>query len=983
MRRPLILLVTILLTSVGLSVVAPAASADTRDFAVQASADDAEQGSSGTSLSSSDLELVYDSGQQIVGLRFPGVSVPKGATINRAYVQFTADKSSSGAVSLTVRGQKGNAAAFTRASTSVGSNRTMTAASAAWQPAAWSSGNRGAAQQTSELKAVVQEIVNGDWAPGYALALVISNTGTGTASRVARSFDGQSSAAPALHLEWTTGGTPPPPPPPAAACADKVDNDGDGKIDHLADPGCTSATDTNEADPVAPPPPGAVPTPATYGFPDCFAGRNVVRPYPAGTVRTSKTQWDNPPDDTTYDLTRVFSTAQPSTSHPFSFGTGSDNLGAGDRTCLVGGELRDQFGSPPPGTWEYYHDDVNAGCVKGVAYGWYQILNTVCRGVEDGFRPQEPGVNANNARFVISDTYLANIFDDCIENDYTVGGVVMDSLWESCYTGVSERPSSDRCWNTPPSEQLILDHLLLGLRPMRHDDGTTGYGRLFKWEKCTQNTANQLVLKCSTFLVPGARLDGGADGMEIPAGTIVDDGLPQRPDHDRVAGGGTRTRVICVVCRSEWSRTRATGTRRSRAGSPGTACSPRGAGIRGQRTARRPDARPPGLPQADARVGEAGLSGSTPCGGGLRDPDAVQHVTTRIRCPQLGPAGRVDRPRQLRSAGEPRLRRQTSAVPGRATGEIAQAPVRACSLHADAVVDDAQCQHALGDGDGHAGRVGVGVPRDVGQRLSRTAVNRSLTTSSRRSSSRPGTRTVAGPGSAAVRTATSLRSRAATPRLGWSSRAGEMRPHMLAAAVDQPAVSVAQPVHQVQPEPAQDRIPPDGWSRRTLGCGVTDIDEPTGRGERDGHPRRRAAVPQGVGGELFHHQQQLLDVVVIGVGRHQPRGGRRAELFAERRQVGRGLRLARPRPGRVRALNRGRTLRPRRLGHALLQGVMAVADTRAVRVPDRQSLLHVLSTGSVLLRRHRERTPPRVGDTWNRNAIASSAFDPRGGVAPR
>ena len=138
----------------------------------------------------------------------------------------------------------------------------------------------------------------------------------------------------------------------------------------------------------------------------------------------------------------MFSTAQPSTSYPFSFGTGSDNLGAGDRTCFVGGELRDRFGNPPARTWEYYHDSVNAACVKGVAYGWYQILNTVCRGIEDGFRPQEPGVNANNARFVISDTYLGNVFDDCIENDYTVGGVVMDSLWEGCYVGVSERPSS-------------------------------------------------------------------------------------------------------------------------------------------------------------------------------------------------------------------------------------------------------------------------------------------------------------------------------------------------------------------------------------------------------------------------------------------------------------------------------------------------------------------------------------------------------------
>jgi hypothetical protein len=39
------------------------------------------------------------------------------------------------------------------------------------------------------------------------------------------------------------------------ACSDKIDNDGDGKIDAPADPGCSSATDTDETDPPPPPPP--------------------------------------------------------------------------------------------------------------------------------------------------------------------------------------------------------------------------------------------------------------------------------------------------------------------------------------------------------------------------------------------------------------------------------------------------------------------------------------------------------------------------------------------------------------------------------------------------------------------------------------------------------------------------------------------------------------------------------------------------------
>jgi len=40
------------------------------------------------------------------------------------------------------------------------------------------------------------------------------------------------------------------------ACSDGLDNDGDGKIDYPADPGCADLLDNDEADPPPPPPPG-------------------------------------------------------------------------------------------------------------------------------------------------------------------------------------------------------------------------------------------------------------------------------------------------------------------------------------------------------------------------------------------------------------------------------------------------------------------------------------------------------------------------------------------------------------------------------------------------------------------------------------------------------------------------------------------------------------------------------------------------------
>ena len=43
--------------------------------------------------------------------------------------------------------------------------------------------------------------------------------------------------------------SPPPPPPPAPACSNGRDDDGDGRVDYPADPGCASPSDTSEIDP--------------------------------------------------------------------------------------------------------------------------------------------------------------------------------------------------------------------------------------------------------------------------------------------------------------------------------------------------------------------------------------------------------------------------------------------------------------------------------------------------------------------------------------------------------------------------------------------------------------------------------------------------------------------------------------------------------------------------------------------------------------
>jgi YVTN family beta-propeller protein len=168
---------------------------------VASGADDAEEKLSGSvSLTSSDLELIYDGGVQIVGLRFSRIDVPRSSTITSAWIQFTADEAQSEATSLRIEGHDAdNAATFTTATRNV-SSRPRTGASVAWAPAAWTVvGETGTRQRTPDLTAIVQAIVaRPGWTSGNAVAFVI----TGSGHRTARAFEGKPAAV--LHVEFTS-----------------------------------------------------------------------------------------------------------------------------------------------------------------------------------------------------------------------------------------------------------------------------------------------------------------------------------------------------------------------------------------------------------------------------------------------------------------------------------------------------------------------------------------------------------------------------------------------------------------------------------------------------------------------------------------------------------------------------------------------------------------------------------------------------------
>ncbi len=165
------------------------------------SGNDVEEQTDGILLASStDLELVTDTGSQVVGLRFANVQIPAGAEIVRAHIQFTVDETSSGATTVILRGEAtGNAAPFSTSRFDV-SRRLMTLADVVWTIEPWSVvGEGSAAQRTPDLSAIVQEVVDtSGFRAGNAIVLVV----TGSGRRTAESSDGLPAGAPLLLVEY-------------------------------------------------------------------------------------------------------------------------------------------------------------------------------------------------------------------------------------------------------------------------------------------------------------------------------------------------------------------------------------------------------------------------------------------------------------------------------------------------------------------------------------------------------------------------------------------------------------------------------------------------------------------------------------------------------------------------------------------------------------------------------------------------------------
>ena len=155
-------------------------------FPVVAGNDDGEEkiNTGAMDIGSSDLELIRESSEQLVGLRFSNISIPKGATINSAYIQFTVDEADDEPTTLVFHGeQSANPAPYSTTAFDI-SQRQRTADSIIWSDVpAWPSVDEaGPDQQSPDLTALISELINqSNWEAGNALAFIISGNGRRTA----------------------------------------------------------------------------------------------------------------------------------------------------------------------------------------------------------------------------------------------------------------------------------------------------------------------------------------------------------------------------------------------------------------------------------------------------------------------------------------------------------------------------------------------------------------------------------------------------------------------------------------------------------------------------------------------------------------------------------------------------------------------------------------------------------------------------------
>lgn len=203
MKRILLFFLIVFLT--------PVVSSQTNYFTAQISKDedDAEEDKSdgGIDLTSSDIEMCYDSGvlgvgskNQWIGLRFENIDIPKDAFIDSVFLQFTVKSSDDDPAILQFYGDKFfNSPTFSDLDFNI-SARTRTDTSVYWTVSNWDNEDESGHKQTSpDFSGIFKEIIQQQlWQSGNSVTFIAEGSGR----RSAFSYDNDSQKAARLHVYY-------------------------------------------------------------------------------------------------------------------------------------------------------------------------------------------------------------------------------------------------------------------------------------------------------------------------------------------------------------------------------------------------------------------------------------------------------------------------------------------------------------------------------------------------------------------------------------------------------------------------------------------------------------------------------------------------------------------------------------------------------------------------------------------------------------
>ena len=151
-----------------------------------------------------DLELGgYDAARVYVALRFQNIKVPANATITKAYIQFTTKVAKDKKATISIKCQKGNAAAY---GTTENLQSRPYSSTISWSPPAWKKTNeRGNDQRTPDLSALVKATMASGWQSGNALSFILQGNANEVDVINAASYESLAnhSTAPELVIEYT------------------------------------------------------------------------------------------------------------------------------------------------------------------------------------------------------------------------------------------------------------------------------------------------------------------------------------------------------------------------------------------------------------------------------------------------------------------------------------------------------------------------------------------------------------------------------------------------------------------------------------------------------------------------------------------------------------------------------------------------------------------------------------------------------------